>query len=186
MTEDARSWRLTRPSHRTERLISISVSDGDKTRAAAMATPIQTIFVILQDSCCYRGSQRPSLYDEQLKQSRDALVTAALAFQQVQHRATGFSWTHGQGSDRGSCTLRAQVAAKQVEMQALRSYSTERNPSVQLAERQLTALQTEETRLELRSHSPGIAGLGLAACPVRASNTFALNMSCNINRVFTT
>ena len=34
----------------------------------------------------------------------------------------------------GLATIRAQVAAKQVEVQALRSYSTEHNPGLQLAE----------------------------------------------------
>jgi uncharacterized protein involved in exopolysaccharide biosynthesis len=61
--------------------------------------------------------------------------------------------------------LRAQVAAKQVEVQALRSYSTEQNPDVQLAERELTSLQAEESRLEQSNHVPGIAGLGLGNVP---------------------
>jgi uncharacterized protein involved in exopolysaccharide biosynthesis len=65
----------------------------------------------------------------------------------------------------GIAALRAQVSAKQVEVQALRSYSTEQNPDVQLAERQLTSLQAEESRLEQSNHSPGIAGLGLGNVP---------------------
>jgi uncharacterized protein involved in exopolysaccharide biosynthesis len=65
----------------------------------------------------------------------------------------------------GIAALRAQVAAKQVEVQALRSYSTEQNPDVQLAEKELTSLQVEESRLEQANHSPGIAGLGLGNVP---------------------
>jgi uncharacterized protein involved in exopolysaccharide biosynthesis len=61
--------------------------------------------------------------------------------------------------------LRAQVAAKQVEVQALRSYSTEQNPDVQLAEKELTSLQAEESSLEQSNHAPGIAGLGLGNVP---------------------
>jgi uncharacterized protein involved in exopolysaccharide biosynthesis len=147
--------------------ISISVSDGDKTRAAAMANAYtDNLRDLTKTLAVTEASQRRLFYDEQLKQSRDALVTAALAFQQVQQQS-GLVQLDAQAKAliEGLAALRAQVAAKQVEMQALRSYSTERNPSVQLAERQLTALQTEETRLELRSHSPGIAGLGLASVP---------------------
>jgi tyrosine-protein kinase Etk/Wzc len=61
--------------------------------------------------------------------------------------------------------LRAQVAAKQVDVQALRSYSTEQNPDLQLAERELSSLEAEETSLEQRNHVPGIAGLGLGNVP---------------------
>jgi uncharacterized protein involved in exopolysaccharide biosynthesis len=66
-------------------------------------------------------------------------------------------------------SLRAKTAATEVEVQALRSYSTERNPSLQLAESQLSALQAEEARMEQGGH-PGdpadiaiqdVAGAGL-------------------------
>ena len=61
--------------------------------------------------------------------------------------------------------LRAQVSAKQVEVQALRSYSTEQNPDVQLREKELASIQAEEAHLEQRSSSPGIANLGLGNVP---------------------
>ena len=87
---------------------------------------------------------------------------AALAFQQVQQQK-GLVQLEAQanGPDRGLAALRAQVAAKQVKVQAMRSYSTEQNPDVQLAERESASLQAEEARLEQRNHAPGVAGLGL-------------------------
>lgn len=57
--------------------------------------------------------------------------------------------------------LRAQVAAKEVELQALRSWSTERNPDVQLAEHELSSMQGEVSRMEQRGHSSGLSDLGL-------------------------
>jgi tyrosine-protein kinase Etk/Wzc len=61
--------------------------------------------------------------------------------------------------------LRAQVATKQVELQAIRSYSTEHNPEVALAERELLSLQAEAGRLEQRTHSSGFADMGLEDVP---------------------
>jgi uncharacterized protein involved in exopolysaccharide biosynthesis len=50
-------------------------------------------------------------------------------------------------------------------VQALRSYSTERNPDLELAERELSSLQGEETRLGQRNGSKNIGGLGLEDVP---------------------
>jgi uncharacterized protein involved in exopolysaccharide biosynthesis len=101
-----------------------------------------------------------------LKQAKEALVAAELSFQQVQQQK-GLVQLDAQAKAmiESLTTLRAQVAAKQVEVQALRSYSTEQNPDVQLAERELTSLQAEEARLEQSNHVPGIAGLGLGNVP---------------------
>ena len=101
-----------------------------------------------------------------MKQAKDALVAAELAFQQVQQQK-GLVQLDAQAKAmiESLSVLRAQVAAKQVEVQALRSYSTELNPDVQLAERELASLQAEESRLEQSNHSPGIAGLGLGNVP---------------------
>ena len=147
--------------------ISISVSDRNKARAAAIANAYtDNLRTLTRTLAVTEASQRRLFYEEQLKQTKEALVTAALAFQQVQQQ-NGLVQLDAQTKAliEGLATLRAQVAAKQVEIQTLRSYSTEQNPSVQLAERQLAALQAEEARLELRNHSSGIAGLGFAGVP---------------------
>ena len=50
-------------------------------------------------------------------------------------------------------------------MQALRSYSTEQNPEVELAEKELASLEAEENSMEQRNRAPGIAGMGLENMP---------------------
>jgi tyrosine-protein kinase Etk/Wzc len=65
----------------------------------------------------------------------------------------------------GIASIRAQVAAKQVQVQSLLSYSTEQNPEVQLAEKELASLQAEELRLEQSNHAPRVDGLGLGNVP---------------------
>ena len=61
--------------------------------------------------------------------------------------------------------LRAQVTAREVEVQALRSYSTEHNPELELAEGELSSLRAEGARMEQRNHSSGFTDLGLGDVP---------------------
>jgi uncharacterized protein involved in exopolysaccharide biosynthesis len=145
----------------------LSVTDKDKKRVAEMANAyMDQLRVLIQTFAVTEASQRRLFYEEQLKQAKEALVAAELAFQQVQQQK-GLVQLDAQAKAmiEGIAALRAQVSAKQVEVQARRSYSTEQNPDVQLAERELTSLQAEETRLEQSNHSPGIAGLGLGNVP---------------------
>ena len=147
--------------------LSVSVTDMDKKRVAEMANAYtDQLRILTQTLAVTEASQRRLFYEEQLKQSKDALVAAELAFQQVQQQK-GLVQLDAQAKAmiESLTALRAQAAAKQVEVQALRSYSTEQNPDVQLAERELTSLQAEEARLEQSNHSPGIAGLGLGNVP---------------------
>jgi uncharacterized protein involved in exopolysaccharide biosynthesis len=47
----------------------------------------------------------------------------------------------------------------------MQSYSTEHNPEVALAERELSSLQAEATRMQQRNHSPGFGDMGLEDVP---------------------
>ena len=147
--------------------ITISVTDKDKKRVAEMANAYtDQLRSLTKTLAVTEASQRRVFYEEQLKQAREALVAAELALRQVQEQK-GLVQLDAQARAmiEGIAALRAQVAAKQVELQALRSYSTEHNPDVQLAAKELASLQAEEGRLEQSNHSPGIAGLGLGNVP---------------------
>jgi tyrosine-protein kinase Etk/Wzc len=147
--------------------IAVSVTDKDKKRVAEMANAYtDELRNLTKTLAVTEASQRRLFYEEQLKQAREALVSAALAFQQVQQQK-GLVQLDAQAKAmiEGLAALRAQVAAKQVEVQALRSYSTEQNPEVQLAEKELASLESQEAQLEQSNHGPGIAGLGLGNVP---------------------
>jgi uncharacterized protein involved in exopolysaccharide biosynthesis len=147
--------------------ISVSVTDRDKQRAAQMANAYTNeLRTLTRTLALTEASQRRLFYEEQLKQAKEALVSAELAFKQIQ-QSRGLVQLDAQAKAmiEGYAQLRAQVAAKQVDVQALRSYSTENNPDVQLAERELSSLQGEEERLEQSNHSAGITELGLADVP---------------------
>jgi tyrosine-protein kinase Etk/Wzc len=148
--------------------ISVSVTDKDKKRVAAMANAYtEELRTLTKTLAVTEASQRRLFYEDQLKQAKDALLAAELAFQQVQ-QTKGLVQLDAQAKAmiEGLALLRAQVAAKQVEVQALRSYSTERNPDLALAEGELATLQAEVGQLEQRNHTSGSGELGLQDVPI--------------------
>lgn len=143
--------------------IAIAVTDRDPRRAAAMANMYTGQLQALSKSLAVtEASQRRLFYEDQLKQARDELVDAQFAFHQIQ-RKKGLVELDAQARAviGNLASLRATREAKQVELDALRSYSTERNPQVELAEKQLQSLTAEEARLEKAGGDAGSADLGL-------------------------
>ena len=153
----------TKISSEKSGFIAISVTDTDKKRAADMANAYtEQLRVLTKGLRVTEASQRRLFYEDQLKQAQEDLIAAELSFQQFQQKK-GLVQLDAQAKAmiESLAALHAQVAAKQVEVQALRLSSTESNPSVQLAENQLSTLQAETSGLERRNHSPGPGELGL-------------------------
>jgi tyrosine-protein kinase Etk/Wzc len=147
--------------------ITISVTDNDKRRSAEMANAYTAgLRTLTKTLAVTEASRRRLFYEDQLKHAKDALVTAEIAFQQVQ-QTKGLVQLDAQAKTmiESLAVLRAQAASKEVELQAIRSYSTERNPEVALAERELLSLEAEAARLEQRTHSSGFADMGLEDVP---------------------
>ena len=147
--------------------IVISVTDKDRSRVAKLANAYTDQLRILTNSLAVtEASQRRLFYEEQLKQVRAALLAAELAFLEVQQKK-GLVQLDAQAKAmiESITVLRAQIAAKQVELEALRSYSTDSNPDVQLTEKELTSLQAQAAQLEQHNHSSGFTGIGLEDVP---------------------
>jgi uncharacterized protein involved in exopolysaccharide biosynthesis len=147
--------------------IVISVTDGDKKRAAELANGYtRELHVLTKSLAVTEASQRRLFYEDQLNDAKAALVRAEAAFQQVQQKK-GLVQPDAQAKAvvEGLAALRAQVAAKQVELEALKSFSTERNPAVQIAEREMSSLEDEASRMEERSRASGFGDLTLHDVP---------------------
>ena len=148
-------------------LISISVTDKDRQRAAKIANAYTgQLRSLTRTIAVTEASQRRLFYEGQLKQAKDNLIRAEIAFQRVQQQK-GLVQPDAQTRAlvASIAALRAEVAAKQVELQALLSYSTEKNPSVQMAENQLSSLRDELSRLEDRNPSSSPADLEMGDVP---------------------
>lgn len=147
--------------------LSITVIDKDRQRAAQIANAYTSQLRALTKSLAItEASQRRLFYEERLKEAKDSLISVELSFQQVQQNK-GLVQLDAQAKTmiESLAELRAHVAAKQVEVEGLRSYSTEKNPDLQLAESQLNTLQAEQARMEQNGHGRGIAGLGFENVP---------------------
>jgi tyrosine-protein kinase Etk/Wzc len=147
--------------------ISVSVTDKDKKRVAEMANAYpDQLRTLTQTLAVTEASQRRLFYEEQMNQAKEALLSAELAFQQVQQKK-GLVQPEDQAKAiiESIAALHAKVAAKQVEVQALRSYSTEHSPELQIAESELSSLQAEAAKLEQQTHSYGFGEIGLADVP---------------------
>lgn len=148
-------------------LLSISYTDRDRERAARVANAYtDQLRSLTKTMAVTEAAQRWLFYEEQLKQARKDLASSELAFQQVQQKKGMVALSEQtRAIIQSIAALRAQITAKQVEVEALRSYSTDRNPSLELAINELNALRAEQMRLEQHSHSPEVAGPGLQDVP---------------------
>ncbi|MGA2906406.1 MAG: GNVR domain-containing protein [Terracidiphilus sp.] len=145
-------------------LIAISVTDTDKKRAAAIANAYpEQLRNLTKNLALTEASQRRLFYEERLKDAKADLVNAELMFQQIQ-KQKGLIQLDAQTKAliTSLADLHAEVADKEVQLQALRSYSTEQNPEVQLLESQLSSLQSQTAKLEERSGAPESGGLDLS------------------------
>jgi len=148
-------------------LISISVTDGDKKRATEMANAYtEQLRVLTKTISITEASRRRLFSEEQLKSQNDALVAADVALQQVQqNKGLVRPDTQAAVIINSLATLRGQIAAKEVELQALQSYSTEHNPEVELAERELSTMQAEAAQMAQHGQPSEYSDIGLKDIP---------------------
>jgi tyrosine-protein kinase Etk/Wzc len=147
--------------------IAVSVTDKDRVRVAGMANAYtEELRILTKTLAVSEASQRRLFYEEQLTQAKESLFVAEASFERVQ-QTKGLVQLDAQAKAmiESLALLRAQIAARVVEVESLRSYATEHNPQLELAERDLGSLRAEAARLEQRNHTSGFADLGLGDVP---------------------
>ena len=131
-------------------LISINVEDKDPQFAAALANGYIAQLIRLNQSLAVTDAAKRRLFFEtQLKQTKEQLTAAETALRQTQER-TGMIQPDGQvQAIMNTVTqLKASIAAKEVQLEALRSYATEQNPLYQRSRQELAGLKTQLAKLE--------------------------------------
>jgi uncharacterized protein involved in exopolysaccharide biosynthesis len=148
-------------------MISVSVEDKDKKQAAAMANAyVEELRNLTKGLAITEASQRRLFYEEQLKQAKDDLAGAEVALKQAQQKS-GMIQLDAQAKSiiETIGNLRARIAAKKVDIQALRSFATEQNAQVGVAESELAGMETELSRMEKRSGGADSFDLSLKNVP---------------------
>lgn len=131
-------------------LITIAVDDKDPAFAAKLANAhVPALSQLMGSLALSEAQQRRVFFEQQLEKTQQALDAAEIGFRQEQQRG-GIVATEAlaETSVKAGATLRAQIAQKEVQLQALRSYATEQNPDLQRALNELGALRQQLKRLE--------------------------------------
>lgn len=134
---------------RKDGLLHISVEDKDPKRAAQLANGWIDQFRKLSESLAItEASQRRLFFGQQLEQAKNNLNEAEEALKKTQQK-TGMIQVGAQASAliQSAAVLRAQIVAKQVQLQALRSYATNENSRVVELQQELNSLQSQLAKL---------------------------------------
>jgi len=141
--------RTTATAGTRDGLIRISVEDHDPRRAAELANGYVEEFRRLSASLAITEAARRRLFfEQQLQQAKDDLSVSEEAMRATQ-QSTGVLQIDSQARSliESAAILRGQVAAKQVQIQSMRSFATEENPRLVLAKQELAALQAQLEKL---------------------------------------
>jgi len=131
-------------------LIRIRVDDHDRARAAAIANAYADELHSQNSRLALTSAaQRRLFFERQLAGEKNALADAEIAFKNTQ-QANGLIFPPGQSEAliRSIAQLKAEIAAREVQLESMRTYATGGNPQVQLVERELAALREQARALE--------------------------------------
>lgn len=130
-------------------LVRIAAIDSDPQEAADIANGYVDEFRKLSASLAItEASQRRTFFQQQLLEAKENLTAAEEALKHTE-QSTGVLQIDSQSRSliESAASLRAQVVAKEVQLQGMRSYATEDNPDVVIAEQQLAALRAQLAKL---------------------------------------
>ena len=142
-------WRTTIDGSKKDGLIRLSFEDHNPARAAEIANGyIEILRTLSQHLAITEAAQRRVVFEQQLNKTKDDLANAEEALKQTQ-LSTGFVQIDSQARAliTSAATLRAQMVAKEVQIQAMQAYAGEGNPDLQEQERELEGLRTQFNQL---------------------------------------
>jgi tyrosine-protein kinase Etk/Wzc len=130
-------------------LLHISVEDKDPGRAAEMANGwIDQFRKLSQTLAITEASQRRLFFEQQLNSAKDNLANAEEALKRTE-QTTGLIQLNSQASAliQSAAILRAQITAKEVELQAMNTYATSENSNVVETQQELDSLKAQLAKL---------------------------------------
>lgn len=136
-------------------IITISVDDKDPIRSAGMANAfVEELRNLTKGLAVTEAAQRRLFFEEQLKDTKMSLIQAEEDMKGFQEK-TGVLQVDAQAKAviDGIANLRAQIAAKEVQLRVMRTYATPQNPDLQRVEDELKGLKAELGKLEAKGGS---------------------------------
>jgi uncharacterized protein involved in exopolysaccharide biosynthesis len=130
-------------------LIHISVEDHDPNRAAQLANGYVDEFRELSKHLAFTEAQQRALFfEQQLEQSKDNLANAEEALKRTE-QTTGLIQLDSQAKAliESAAGLRAQIAAKEVQIQGMQTYATGENAQLVEAQQELESMRAQLAKL---------------------------------------
>lgn len=137
-------------------IISIHVDDKDPKQAAEIANAyVEELFKLTKVLAVTEASQRRLFFERQLAEAKDSLVAAEVTARQALETG-GLVQVEGQGRALAEMTarLRGQITFKEVQIGAMRTFASDRNPDLRLAQQELESLKRELAKFEGTSERP--------------------------------
>jgi tyrosine-protein kinase Etk/Wzc len=136
-------------------LINVEVDDEDPKRAAAVANAYhEELGKLTSTLAVTEAAQRRAFFEKQLVQAREELASAEFGLQKTQEK-TGVIQLEGQAKSiiEGNALMRAQIAAKEVQLGAMRTFATAQNPDYLRAQQELAGMRAQLKSREQESGS---------------------------------
>jgi len=134
-------------------IISVSVTDKDAQRAAAMANAIVAAFEKLSSQLAITDAARRRLFFE--RQVAETKRTLTADEDRLRNTSARTGVLEPEGTARAiigyEAQLQGQLAAKTVELESMKVYLSNDNPQVQVAEREVESLRAEADKLAAKS-----------------------------------
>ena len=131
-------------------IITVEVDDEDPKRAAAMANGyIEELFKLTTVLAVTEASQRRLFFERQLDLAKANLTKAEIDAQQAMHQG-GVVAVEAQGRTavEMAARLRAEIAVKEVQISAMRTFAAEGNPDLKRTQQELEAMKREVAKTE--------------------------------------
>ena len=131
-------------------LITIEADDKDPEFAAQLANvQVEELRNLLGRLAVTEAQQRRMFYEQQIQKVQNDLAAAEASFRQAKEKS-GMQVTSvlAESGVRASAELRGQIAAREVQMQAMSRFATAQNPDMQRISSELSAMRAQLTKLE--------------------------------------
>jgi uncharacterized protein involved in exopolysaccharide biosynthesis len=138
-------------------LIHISVEDADPRHAADLANGYVDQFRSLSEHLAItEASQRRLFFEQELEQAKDNLANAEEALKQTE-QTTGVIELDSQARAliESATSLRAQITAREVQIQGMQTYATGENAQLVQAQRELEGMRAQLAKLGGSEDSTG-------------------------------
>lgn len=146
--------------------VTIKFTAPNAQLAAAVANGyIDEVRLFMRGMALTEATQRRAFYEQQLAKVKDDLTQAETDFKTMQQSSRIIAVdAQARQLIEEAASLRSRITAREVELQRMRSYSTDSNPQVQILQTELSALRGQLNQIDSKQ-GQGFSGGNLSSVP---------------------